>query len=720
MKAIRLLPSLAFSFATLLLPPALSAAALPRSTTGNTDLDAYFKVETARVADRCLVDIKTLDQWKARRATYRQQLFEMLGLSPLPERLDLKATITGTLDHEQFTVEKLHYQSLPGFYVTANLYVPKGLTNRVPAILYVCGHGAVKKNGISYGNKSSYQHHGAWFARNGYVCLVVDTVQLGELEGIHHGTYREGMWWWNARGYTSAGAEAWNCIRALDYLQTRPEVDPNRLGVTGRSGGGAYSWWIAALDERIKCAVPVAGITDLKNHVVDGAVEGHCDCMFMVNTYRWDYAQVAALIAPRPLLLSNTDKDSIFPLDGVMRVHDHVKRIYDLQGAGANFGVLITEGPHKDTQDLQVPAFRWFNRFLKKEEPLIEMAAVKLFQPEQLRVFDKLPAKQRTTNIHDTFVPMATNAVPPDPQAWAQLRNGWMTALKTRCFAGWPTEEPGSLGLKPAFAAERDGVRLEAWDFNSQPHVRLRLYLMRGAQVKRPEAVILVPLDDSVWRGAMKNLCGVFAKELAAEGRLVGAANEDGFAKVRQLAEGNFVIAGVAPRGVGLTGLVGDAKKQVQIRRRFQLLGQTLDGMRVWDIQRAVRALRVIEGLERAPLRLHGRGNMGVNALYAALFIRSIAGVDLEDPPASHMKGPDYLNVLRFLDIPQAAAMAAERCPVRLQKTESSNWEYPAAVAANLKWRKGDALSSRPSFLDFDGAFAASGSSVVELSQPPR
>ena len=91
------------------------------------------------------------------------------------------------------------------------------------------------------------------------------------------------------RGYTPAGVEAWNCIRALDYLETRPEVDPKRLGVTGRSGGGAYSWWIAAIDERIKAAVPVAGITDLQNHVVDGCVEGHCDCMYMVNTYRWDY-----------------------------------------------------------------------------------------------------------------------------------------------------------------------------------------------------------------------------------------------------------------------------------------------------------------------------------------------------------------------------------------------------------------------------------------------
>ncbi len=137
-------------------------------------------------------------------------------------------------------------------------------------------------------------------------------MQLAEIEGLHHGTARENMWWWNCRGYTPAGVEAWNCIRALDYLQARPEVDREKLGVTGRSGGGAYSWWIATLDERIKAAVPVAGVTDLENHVVDGVVEGHCDCMYMVNTYRWDYGQVAALVAPRALLLTNSDKDNIF------------------------------------------------------------------------------------------------------------------------------------------------------------------------------------------------------------------------------------------------------------------------------------------------------------------------------------------------------------------------------------------------------------------------
>ena len=243
----------------------LIAASIPllAAPLRDDNLQRYFAREVEEISSRCLTGINSREDWQTARPKLRAQLFEMLSLDPMPPRTDLKPVITGKLEREDFIVEKLHFQSSPGLYVTANFYLPAKIDKPLPTVLYVCGHAVIKTNGISYGNKVGYQHHGAWFARNGYACLIIDTIQLGEIEGIHHGTYREGMWWWNSRGYTSAGVEAWNCIRALDYLETRPEVDKSRFGVTGRSGGGAYSWWVAALDDRIKVAAPVAGITDL-------------------------------------------------------------------------------------------------------------------------------------------------------------------------------------------------------------------------------------------------------------------------------------------------------------------------------------------------------------------------------------------------------------------------------------------------------------------------
>jgi cephalosporin-C deacetylase-like acetyl esterase len=227
---------------------------------GDKMITEYFRIETGKLSTKCLADVTNLEDWQSKRAVYKKQLFEMLGMEPIPEKTDLKAVVTGRLEHEDFIVEKIHFQASPGLYVTGNLYIPKNLEKPAPTILYVCGHSAlyasghkgVEEGGVSYGNKAVYQHHPCWFAQNGYVCFIIDTLQLGEIEGIHHGTYKYNMWWWNSRGYSSAGVEAWFSIRALDYLETRKEVDKERFGVTGISGGGVDSWWIAALDERIK------------------------------------------------------------------------------------------------------------------------------------------------------------------------------------------------------------------------------------------------------------------------------------------------------------------------------------------------------------------------------------------------------------------------------------------------------------------------------------
>lgn len=672
---------------------------------GDTAVARYFERQTAALEARCLAEVRTLEDWQKKKAQYREQLFEMLSLSPQPERTDLKATVTSRIDHPLVRVENLHFQSMPGLYVTANLYLPKQITKPVPAVLYVCGHARAITNGVSFGNKTAYQHHGIWFARNGYVCLVIDTVQLGEIQGIHHGTYREGMWWWNARGYTSAGVEAWNSIRAIDYLVSRPEVDSARIGVTGRSGGGAYSWWLAALDDRIKAVAPVAGLTDLRNHVVDGVVEGHCDCMFVLNTYRWDYAQVAALVAPRPLLICNSDKDTIFPLDGVQRIHQQVRRIYQLHNAADKLGLLITEGPHKDTQDLQLPVFRWFNRHLKGEDPLIEMAATKLFEPQQLKVFSTIPAGERTSKIHETFVPAAAARLPESRSDWEQQRRVWIAALRAKSFQGWP-EVAEPLDANLVRARETNGLRFEAFDFTSEADVRLPLHLVSRAGVARPARVQVRIADAAEWAVWCDVVRGRFGETLESGG---AAAPKPSAIQIqwfqRALDElGNIesVLAVVAPRGVGPTAWNPNERKQIQIRRRFMLLGQTLDGMRVWDIRRSMQALRSIPRFAQSAFALSGSGAMGINALYATLFEAPVESLRLEDAPASHQEGPDYLNVLRVLDIPQAAAMVAETSRLEIVHPAASGWDYPSAVLRRLGWsadqfqvRAREAASSR-------------------------
>ena len=614
----------------------------------------YFRAQTAVLSKHCLSDIRSLEDWEARRGEYRRQLQEMLGLWPMPERTDLKPVITGKLEHPEFKVEKLHFQALPKLYVTADLYLPNKLEQPAPAILYVCGHGRTMTNGVSCGNKTGYQRHGEWFARNGYVCLMIDTVQFGEIQGRHRGTFSDGRWWWNSRGYTPAGVEAWFSIRALDYLCSRPEVDKERLGMTGRSGGGSYTWTVAALDERVKVAAPVAGITDLRNQVVDGCLEGHCDCMFFPNTYRWDFPQVAALIAPRPLLIGNSDKDKIFPLDGVVRLYNKTRRIYDLYGQTNQLGLLITDGPHADTQDLQLPVFRWFNRFLKGQDPLIEMAAKDFFLPDQLRVFDKLPEDQVNTTIDESFVPKAAPPGPPGSLAEGKKRQAeYLNALREKVFAGWP-EGSGAVKLRLNGQSTEGGLRFQAYAFDSQADVSLWLLVLQDAKVKKPEKVLLTVLDAESWTNSP-------AKFLW----LGGGTAEDVADLQREMRTRKLALAFVAPRGVEPSKWLSEPKKANQIRRRFMLLGQTLDSMRVWDIRCAAQAVKGLPEFKQTPLYVRAKGQMGVNAAYAALFEPEIQKLKLEGLPASQAEGPDYLNVLKVWDLPQLWAALGERADVK-------------------------------------------------------
>lgn len=658
---------------------------------GDAMIAEFFESETRRVENRNLANIETKEDWERVRDNYRRQLFEMLGLQPLPARSPLEARVTGTVEHGDIVVEKVVFESRPGLYVTGNFYRPKSQDGPLPAILYVCGHGRVKMDGVSYGNKSHYQHHGAWFARNGYVCLTIDTLQLGEIEGVHHGTHNLGRWWWNSRGYTSAGVEAWNCIRALDYLETREEADPKRFGVTGRSGGGAYSWWVAALDERIQAAVPVAGITNMHNHVVDGCVEGHCDCMYQVNTYRWDFPTIAALVAPRPLLIANTDKDRIFPLDGVVDVYQKARRIYELNGAGDKIGIALSEGGHADTQPLRVPAFHWFERYLKGREVSDELAdtvAPKPFDPRELKVLESIPEDERNTSIDEYFTrryPRRAKA-PESAVDWRASRDQWLSRLSTRSFRAWPGR-PEDVVTAEAVALTRDGLRFSAHDFISQDNILLRLYLVHREGLKPGDLdlTVLNLLDDETWPEFLTSVGAAFPE--AFSGVSLPPIDPEAFARERKMHESQkWAMAYVAPRGVGPTAWTDDEKERNHIRRRFQLLGMTLDSSRVWDIRRSIQALRTVDGFGETQLWLQSRGDMAANALYASLFEPDIHRLDLHELPAGHMEGPDYLNVLRFLDIPQAAAMAAERSRLVIYTDAPKPWKYVTDTAALLQW----------------------------------
>lgn len=635
-------------------------------------LQRYFRRETQQLADRCLSEVQTAEDWSTRQSEYRRQLAEMLGLDPMPPRTALQPVVTGEVAADGVVVERLQFQSLPGLYVTGNFYRPAEFAESLPAILYLCGHAQVKENGISFGNKTAYHHHGVWFAKHGYVCLMVDTIQLGEIEGVHHGTYNLNQWWWNSRGYTPAGVEAWNGIRALDYLEQRPEVDAKRIGVTGRSGGGAYSWWVAALDERVAAAVPVAGITSLHNHVVDGCVDGHCDCMFPVNTYRWDFAQVAALVAPRPLLIANSDNDPIFPLEGVVEVHHKTRKIYRLLGAEANLGLSITPGPHTDTQDLQIPAFRWFDVHLKKIKRPIETAALPLFEPQQLRVFSDLPSDERVTTVAEFFVkpvpdtPLPMAGFPLTEESASHVDSDWLSLsrvstivqqqLQQKVFGGWPNvEQAPASNPRLIHDQQQDGVRFTQFLFTSQFEVTLPLYIwdLGTNQTQTRVGALLQVCDDQ--HGELLKAWSMLAARRSVD-ELPQDQSQLLAQHIQRMQQQSYRFhVCIVPRGIGPAAWTLEQKKLTQIRRRFMLLGQTIAGMQVWDLRQALAAFQKIQ--PDAELTIEGEAAMSTVVSLAALGNSDIHEVVLVDPPAHHREAEDFLNLARVVEPRQLASL---------------------------------------------------------------
>lgn len=714
--------------------PTQDRASSARPLNGEALVHEYFEGRVSALESRSLNtdDLQSLEKWKARQARLRLELQEMLGLAPWPARTDLNPVVTGQLDQEDYTVEKLHFQSSPGLYVTANLYLPKGLKKPAPTIVYVCGHSHQIDGDISYGNKTGYHHHGVWFARNGYVCLMVDTLQLGEIQGVHHGTYRYGRWDWAARGYTPAGVEAWNSIRAIDYLETREEVDASRIGITGRSGGGAYSWWTAALDERIKVAVPVAGITDLHNHVVDGVVSGHCDCMFMVNTFGWDYPLVAAMVAPRPLLLANSDKDTIFPLDGVIRTHSFLRQVYKLYEEEKSLGLLITEGPHQDTQELRIPAFHWFNRFLKNEDPLIEMSAPKVLDRRDLKVFTELPTDEINTQVDESFVPELQLRDPSSIADWSRMKGSILGGLRDLTFASWSwgrdfNQQTASAGMKGIhranFQLKGDDYDFEIFEMETEPGYPLRAVRMVRSGIKYPQsswsAVIKVS-NESDWKSLCEGLSSIIGEKaqslLQPEGSSVPKTSSDALNQLSELlsaAEGE--VWWVAPRGIGPTQWGENSRDLIQIRRRFQLIGETIDGMRVWDVRRFVFEIAPylaarVDGSNSLDVQLEASEDLGGIALMAlALHAEDVGdslrsdminwGLKWNRPTALlGAEGPVFLNQRKVFAWPQALAMVLERFTVELvmdpdqfealdQKTMTWLGEWAGVVQAPLSSR---------------------------------
>jgi len=323
-------------------------------------------------------DFKTIEEWKSHIKFVEETFREIIGQFPKKNQLNVK--VTGALDRQEYRIEKIIYESLPKFYVTGNLYVPKGVNFPVPAVLNVLGH---TNEGKAF---ESYQAIFINLAKRGYVDFVIDPISQGERQQYLNRKSGEDLLLGsptvehNMAGYQCfllginlALYRIWDGIRAIDYLYTRPEVDKERIACTGNSGGGTLTSYLSGLDKRIKVSIPVDYITTWQSRIEAG-LSTDAEQLFPNSIAKWvdNRSDFTFLIAPRPLLIGIGIRDPLNPYSGVIAFKPVIERLYERFGDRDKVKFAIFDVEHEYSKQHRQELYLWLNKWFNYGDANVE------------------------------------------------------------------------------------------------------------------------------------------------------------------------------------------------------------------------------------------------------------------------------------------------------------------------------------------------------------
>ena len=589
----------------------------------------------SEISEHCLSGVNALTTWQKSREEFRQSLRYMLGLDQIKCETITSAKITGTVTRPAYRIEKLVFESLPGLYVTANLYLPNKCSSPLPCVVYLNGHWPSLD-----GAKVGFQDRYLWYPANGLALLVIDPMGFGEVPGVHPGTNRLGMWHWISLGYTPAGVEVWNAMRAIDWLATRPEIDSSRIGVTGISGGGVMTQYLAALDDRVAVIAVSCSTYTIGNQVAQGLIPQQCDCTFYPNVYRTDFSEVLALIAPRPLLILGGCKDPIFPPAGFREAFRQTKRVYDLydENLGVESRIKLVESNqgHTDPPHFLKETRKWMCRWLGVDVKSVEMDIQPEPElPETLRCINKIPSSALNYHIHDYWFTRPNFEVPRDLATWSRRKEYILGVLQKRVFGWFPQHD---IPFKTRRVVSSGGYAgnftdYQEYEFDSESGVPVSACLFKPKDRKGPVPLIL------------------WSKEFSDH---VAFPDLDEFFPLLR----THALVILSPR---FTEKSTPAHEHAAIERSAVLVGRSITAMQVWDVLRTVVWVTSDCKIKTSGITVFGSGDAGIAGLYAAIMKPTIERVILRNPPATHLDGPALPTILRDTDIEEVAGMFAPR-----------------------------------------------------------
>jgi cephalosporin-C deacetylase-like acetyl esterase len=329
---------------------------------------------------------KTPEQIAEYQKRLRKKFIEAIG--PFPRRTPLKARITGEIHRNGYKVEKIIFESQPKHFVSATLFLPDSRKYKLPypGVLVPCGH---SRNGKA---SEAYQTMGALLALNGMVGLVFDPIDQGERSQMLsvfpqlQGTRAHTMLGVGSilLGRNTAWFEIWDGMRAIDYLQSRPEVDPRRIGCTGNSGGGTQTSYLMSLDDRIIAASPSCYITSFERLLKTIGPQDAEQNIFGQIGFGMDHADYLMVRAPKPTLICAATKD-FFDIQGVWDSFRYAKRLYTRMGFAERIDLLENDATHNYNKTQRQGVVRWMSRWLLNKDKPITEPEIKLISEEEIK-----------------------------------------------------------------------------------------------------------------------------------------------------------------------------------------------------------------------------------------------------------------------------------------------------------------------------------------------
>lgn len=652
---------------------------------------------------------------EARNRYVRQKVVQMLR--GFPQRNPLGSVTVKVIQKDGYRVENVMFQSRPDFWVTGNLYVPTSTKGPFPGIISPCGHYPLARMLPQY--QSAYIS----LVRSGFAVLGYDPIGQGErrhfwnpetniTEANNSPTYEHSMpgQLLLMLGENLTAYMAWDGIRAIDYLLTRPEVDSKRIGCAGHSGGGTMTKFISVVDERVQCAAILEGGTaniwplEIALWEPIGPSDAEQN-LFPAALYGIDNVDLHTAIAPRPLLAAVEQYGSAFD-KAAQTIHARYKQL----GVPKRFSTVSSDDPHAWTPKLRLSVTDWFCRwFYDRKGPQTELnfeteppEALYCTPNGSLRYSRKGQTIFSIISKKEASLPVAR----PVPMTSAE-RDAYQEEMRVelRNLLRYQKSD-GPLNVRHVVTTPREGYRIEKVQFLSEPGIYI-------------SAWVYVPENRP---GVLHTILYVSDEGIEAEGMEFAGEEGDGLnhSVLDTLVRSGYLVVAVDVRGIGETRpLHPESSSCNKFAQLFDLetamtymawsINQSLLGMRVQDVVRSLDYIATRRNADGKHLHVIGRGMGGLWCLYAAaldprlfslISVRSLLSYRALTQVDRYLFGANVLvpDVLLHCDLPQVAAAlsgrplalllptdAMKRVVGRASAQEAYSWTKATYQAAGLE-----------------------------------